>query len=89
MLHNSVGQLKLLWEDGSGNPTSPPGLSAHPASLTYLNLLYITCVNIIMPAYTAGFDTIHPLFCDGLSSLINKFNKTNYLVETYIQRLAL
>ena len=34
-----------------------------------------------MPACTAVFDTFHPLYCDVLSSLILKFNKTTCVLD--------
>ena len=42
-----------------------------------------------MPACTAVFDKIHPLSCDGLTSLIRKLNKTTCVLDPFPTKLLM
>ena len=46
-------------------------------------------IDIIMPACTAVFDTVHPLSCDVLSSLISKLNKTTCVLDPFPTKLLM
>ena len=46
-------------------------------------------IDIITPACTAVFDTFHQLFCDVLSSLIRKLNKTTCVLDPFPTKLLM
>ena len=46
-------------------------------------------IDIIMSACTAVFDTLHPLSCDVLSSLISKLNKSTCVLDPFPTKLLM
>ena len=46
-------------------------------------------IDIIMPACTAVFDTLHLLSCDVLSSLISNLNKTTCVLDSFPTKLLM
>ena len=44
-------------------------------------------IDIIMTVCTAVFDTFQPLFCDVLSSIINKLNRTTCGFESFSNKI--
>ena len=46
-------------------------------------------IDIIVYVYTAVFDTCQSLFCDVVSSIINKFNKTTCVLDPFPTKLLI